>query len=60
MKFHFSILIISRDEDGHRNFSFLEIGWKNRVGALFGLASCPECGFSMDLFWTGLAVETLD
>lgn len=57
MRFHFSILILSHDEDGHKNFSFLEIGWRNRVGALLALASCPKCGLSMDLFWGGLAIE---
>ncbi|HEY4414481.1 MAG TPA: hypothetical protein VGO57_02220 [Verrucomicrobiae bacterium] len=54
MNRHFSFLIISVDEDGIFNFSLLEIGWGHRVGALFGLQYCPDCGVSMDFFWAGL------
>jgi hypothetical protein len=53
--FHISFFELAVEADGHTSVSILEIGWGDRVGALFGLAVCPNCGTSFDLFWIGLA-----
>lgn len=55
--FEINIFAVRSNDDGHREFTFLEITTTRRSGSLFGLQVCGDGGIAFDFFWLGLAIE---